>query len=115
MESKKIVTQTIVNGTKLYLPPELLQFVENDESIPTSTKQDIWALGIILHQLMANLQHPFRFNKEWIRNVVMGNYKIDTQFIKEGSNVYQIIEGSIFILMDYFLLLFFYDYFLNSK
>ena len=92
-ESKQNVTKTMVIGTPFYLPPELLQSTENSECVSTSTKQDIWALGIILHQMMAQFKHPFRHSKEWIRNVVLGIYQIDTAFIKNGTNVYKIIEG----------------------
>jgi serine/threonine protein kinase len=51
---KKTVTATMGGQTTpAYIAPEVI----NNE--PPTKKVDMWALGIILYQLVANLNHPF--------------------------------------------------------
>lgn len=47
-------------GTKLYLPPEINEkIINNDDSYLFNSKMDIWALGILLHQMLFQGRHPF--------------------------------------------------------
>ena len=53
-EMKKTVTATMGGQTSpAYIAPEVM----SDK--PTTTQVDIWALGIILYQLIASFSHPF--------------------------------------------------------
>jgi calcium/calmodulin-dependent protein kinase kinase 2 len=52
---KKTITSTLAGGTTpAYMAPELM----TDENA-TSSKVDMWALGIILYQLVSSGRHPF--------------------------------------------------------
>ena len=50
----KIIQDTL-NGktTPMYAAPEVIDL------LPSSTKVDMWSLGIILYQLVYSLKHPF--------------------------------------------------------
>jgi serine/threonine protein kinase, bacterial len=53
-EMKKTMTETMAGQTSpAYIAPEVIC-----NKTPTS-KVDIWALGIILYQLVASMNHPF--------------------------------------------------------
>jgi serine/threonine protein kinase len=53
-EMKKTVTATMGGQTSpAYIAPEV---IKNE---PTTKKVDMWALGIILYQLVTKLSHPF--------------------------------------------------------
>ena len=83
-----------MKGTLPFLPPELLEDWEDDEQkLNLSTKQDIWSLGIIIHQIFSNLQHPFKHGKGLLFNVLNDNSKIDEKFIPKGSFIYEIIKS----------------------
>ena len=78
-------------GSDLYLPPELL--LNKYVSIHPSTSQDIWALGIIAHELFSQGKYPFEITSlDWIKKVIIGDYRIDP-VIAENSNIYKIIQG----------------------
>jgi serine/threonine protein kinase len=53
-QMKQTLTATIGGQTSpAYIAPELMS------NKPATTKVDIWALGIILYQLIASFNHPF--------------------------------------------------------
>ena len=87
---------TGIKGTSLYLPPELL-FLNEDAKIIASPAHDIWSLGIIVHQIFADGQHPFKIpNSEisWRQNVIDRNYFINYQKIQKGSSIDLVIQGN---------------------
>lgn len=48
--------KTLHGGTMGYLAPEKIK----DADLPFTTSSDIWALGIIFHQMLAKGVHPFK-------------------------------------------------------
>ena len=55
---------TCLRGTPLlhlYMPSEL-QSLFDDTKIIILSKNDIWSLGIIIHQMFANNHHPFQIS-----------------------------------------------------
>ncbi len=52
---KAKIIQDNLNGktTPAYSAPEVIDMQ------PSSTKEDLWSLGIILYQLVSSLKHPF--------------------------------------------------------
>ena len=57
---KKTVTATMGGQTSpAYIAPEVIS------NKPATTKVDIWALGIILYQLIASFNHPFECEKNF--------------------------------------------------
>jgi serine/threonine protein kinase len=53
-QMKKTITATMGGQTSpAYIAPEVI------ENNPPTSKVDMWALGIILYQLVASLKHPF--------------------------------------------------------
>ena len=92
---------TFKRGTPLYMPPEL-QSLDNDTKIIASPKHDIWSLGIILHQMFANSQHPFKIpdsSDSWLKNVMVGKYFIDQKYILEDSQIAIVIRGNYCIIV----------------
>jgi len=58
---------TLHIGTEIYLPPEKLR----EETMQFTEATDIFALGIIYHQMLAG-SHPFGKNKEAKNNIMKG-------------------------------------------
>ena len=82
------------------MPPEM-QYLDDDTKIVVSPKQDIWSLGIIVHQMFANSQHPFKIpgsSDHWIKNVMNGKYFIDYNFIPKSSQIAAVVRGNCFIV-----------------
>lgn len=86
---------TLHKGTPIYCPPEFLtSYLENpDQKIHTSTKHDIFSLGILAHQIFSDGQHPFGKEKEIWNNIRNGKYSINYKLIKKESSIDQIIKG----------------------
>lgn len=67
-------------GTKLYLPPEINEKISNDDdSYLYNSKMDIWALGIILHQMLFQGRHPFddqKKPKNIVRHIINNNISL---------------------------------------
>jgi len=77
-------------GTQLYLPPEVLTGVE----FSSSTKLDIWALGIILYQMVEGC-HPFE-NKNKKGSVINNILKNKLEFnkkIKISESLKKLLQG----------------------
>ena len=92
--TKNQKTSTLIKGTRFFLPPELLEDCEEEEiKLYTSTKQDIWALGIIIHQLFSNLKHPFKHGKGVVFNVMNDTLKMDEDSIPKDSIIYEMIKS----------------------
>ena len=77
-------------GTQLYLPPEVLTGVE----FSSSTKLDIWALGIILYQMVEGC-HPFE-NKNKKGSVINNILKNKLEFNKKiqiSESLKKLLQG----------------------
>jgi serine/threonine protein kinase len=77
-------------GTQLYLPPEVLTGVE----FSSSTKLDIWALGIILYQMVEGC-HPFE-NKNKNGSVINNILKNKLEFNKKiqiSESLKKLLQG----------------------
>ena len=77
-------------GTQLYLPPEVLTGAE----FSSSTKLDIWALGIILYQMVEGC-HPFE-NKNKKGSVINNILKNKLEFnkkIKISESLKKLLQG----------------------
>ena len=77
-------------GTQLYLPPEVLTGVE----FSSSTKIDIWALGIILYQMVEGC-HPFE-NKNKKGSVINNILKNKLEFNKKiqiSESLKKLLQG----------------------
>ena len=77
-------------GTELYLPPEIL----TGKEFSSSTKIDMWALGVILYQMVQGC-HPFD-SKEKKNNIINNILKSKLEFnkkIKISNCLKQLIEG----------------------
>lgn len=75
---------------KRYMPPEEIMFNEKK-----SKEADIWALGIILHEIYSNGVHPFfgkNKNNLPLEEIIRSSYVLDEN-IKE-SFVKEIIQGN---------------------
>jgi serine/threonine protein kinase len=86
LHQESIVSEAL--GTLPYMPPEIVSKKKNI----TNDKQDIWSLGIILHEIFTS-KNPFKFNEEWIINICNGDYKIDYGKITPNSVEDKIIQG----------------------
>ena len=73
-------------GTPDYMAPELLN---EDDNI--DCKVDIWALGIIIHQMMTNGLQPFGIKGKIKSNMQKGDYFIDVSV--QDQNIIEIIKG----------------------
>mgnify|MGYP001810401158 CR=1 FL=1 len=88
--SNNKASRTKIIESPLYLPPEVLNQVETN-FIEPSANQDIWALGVLAHELFSKGKHPFKIpNANWNKNVCIG---IDP-LIPKDSIVYKIIKGN---------------------
>ena len=77
-------------GTQLYLPPEVLTGVE----FSSSTKLDMWALGIILYQMVEGC-HPFE-NKNKKGSVINNILKNKLEFNKKiqiSESLKKLLQG----------------------
>ena len=82
------------------MPPEL-QGLDEETKIIASSKHDIWSLGIIVHQMFANNQHPFKIpnsSASWLKNVMDGKYFIDHKYIPKDSQIAVVIRGNYLIV-----------------
>lgn len=72
-------TKDIFMGSKAYLSPEIL---ENEENPEFSKASDIWALGILYHQMLSNniKEKPFKKNMLSISKKIQN--EVDIEIIK---------------------------------
>ena len=77
-------------GTELYLPPEIL----TGRDFSSSSKIDMWALGVILYQMVQGC-HPFygKGKKNNIINNILRNKLEFNKKIKISNSLKQLIEG----------------------
>ena len=88
--SKGNQKELVKAGTQLYLPPEVLTGVE----FSSSTKLDIWALGIILYQMVEGC-HPFE-NKNKKGSVINNILKNKLEFNKKiqiSESLKKLLQG----------------------
>lgn len=84
MNEKTALSNVI--GTLSYMAPEVL---EEEEKI--DTKVDIWALGVIVHQMMTHGVHPFGDKQEIKKNVKKGLYKLSSEI--KDERIITILKG----------------------
>ena len=83
--------ESIKAGTELYLPPEVIAGKE----FSSSTKIDIWALGIILYQMVQGC-HPFESKDGKDNNIINNILRNKLEFnkkIKISESLKKLIEG----------------------
>lgn len=85
---------TQVAGTCNYLPPEHLRDLDA-ENVKFNDKIDIWALGIIFHQMATNGLHPFKdySNKTSIMDNIIKNKICIDKKLSPDSPLYIVIMG----------------------
>lgn len=72
-------TKTDFGGTKKYLAPELRENESDDNQF--TKESDIWALGIVYHQMLARYENPIKHNKLNISNSI--SLQFDREVIEE--------------------------------
>ncbi len=73
-DSRERVTTTGTHlGTYTYMAPEQL-----DESAPLDARTDLWAIGVVLYELLAD-RHPFEIDGK----LAAGSYRLGQQIIHE--------------------------------
>ena len=83
--------ESIKAGTELYLPPEVIAGKE----FSSSTKIDMWALGIILYQMVQGC-HPFESKDGKDNNIINNILRNKLEFnkkIKISESLKKLIEG----------------------
>ena len=70
---KRTLTQTLgLETTPAYVAPEVIK------GEASSTKADIWALGIIFYQLISGLKHPFQSKDVFAMNIAISENQYHT-------------------------------------
>lgn len=79
------------------MPPELHD-LDDDAEVIALPKHDIWSLGIIVHQMFAKNQNPFKIpdsSESVIKNAKNGVYLIDHNYIPKDSKIAAVITGNL--------------------
>ena len=84
-------------GTFSYLPPEVLKGQKFNEKV------DVWAIGVIFHQMLSSGENPFKgvSEEETTSKILDPNIKLDQKICK-NAKLEKIIRGKTF----FFILIF---------
>lgn len=74
-------------GTSGYISPEILNGSKFNEKV------DIWALGIIFHQMLTKNIHPIKVMNDYEKEIVGNNYEINIHESIDDPIIRQIILG----------------------